>query len=302
MSNLLDTTWTVSEKIVLLTNVIQDAGHDVPSLLLQSISERNIQPRWADIPLPAGRSLNACRRVYDEMVRGPPQQPRSFPAVGPPGYPPQHLGPGPGQLRSASGHELQPLSTHRSIQPRPPLATGSPLPSVTNGEFAILRPFPSDPGVERRRKRGRPTKEEVEERGRRLAMTGQTYEPKKRAPKKLRLSGTPGSTAEVRPGSSPGLHAPREHPPERNEEASSVTRGPRQQTEEDDLSQQAVPQSPLDDSGNEKSAGAAESPSDRLLLRSRSGERAQGAVAAPQTKPEAQSPGVGREAETGHKV
>ncbi|EXJ78214.1 hypothetical protein A1O3_09375 [Capronia epimyces CBS 606.96] len=289
MSNLFDTAWALSEKIVLLTNIIQDAGHDVPSLLLQSMAERNIQPRWNEIALPAGRSLSACQKIYHEMLHMPLQPHRSFSAIVP-AYAPQPLIPSLAQVRAVSEHELQP-PTHRSIQPRPPQGTDSPMPPTTNGEaFTILRPFAPEPGVERRKKRGRPTKEEAEERDRRLAAAGQTYEPKRRSAKKARLSGTPGSLSEPRPGTSPGLPTAMSPRAEHIQEASSEKQRPRQATKQEESPEHAAALSPLDDSGNERSTDAAQSPSDRLLLRS--GERAQTTATVSRHMVEAQSPSI----------
>lgn len=228
------------------------------------------------------------------MLRLPPLQHRSFSALSPAGYAHQPTGSTVPQVRAVSELEFQP-PIHRSIQPRPPRSTDSPMPPVTNGEvFTILQPFGSELGVERRRKRGRPTREEAEERDRRLAAVGQTYEPKKRAPKKLRLSGTPGSLSEARIGTSPGRHTSMLQQLEHTEEGSSLRRASRQQpAEEDPIQQHSGPQSPLDDSGNERSTDAAQSPSDRLLLRS--GERAQAVVAMGPNIAEAQSPSTGQD-------
>lgn len=309
MSNLFTQPWSTSEKIVLLTNIIQGAGNDVPMYLLQNILENNIQPKWPDMALPegtctasrcrwrsdgrvelrahdplhisvpvmppaggnlltsSGRSLHACQQFYDDMVRAL-RQPRSFSAMGPTGYAqPPLLAPQPSSTRAVSEHEYNP-PTQRAIQPRPPRTTDSPLPTTTNGEaFTILRPFAPELGVERRRKRGRPTKEEAEERDRRLAATGQTYEPKKRPAKKPRPSDTPHSLAEALSSRSPGVETPSVTRTDPQEETSSGKRRRRYQHYEDS-SQGPHPKSPLEDSGNERSIDVAQSPSDRLLLRS----------------------------------
>ena len=163
---------------------------------------------------------------------------------------------------------LQP--TQRPIQPRPPRSTDSPIPPTTNGEaFRILRPFapPDPPGGDRRRKRGRPTKEEAEERDRRLAETGQTYEPKKRPSKKSRPSETPGPLSEALMTVSPVMSTPSQQHIELKEETSSGKRRARRQREEEDASLQAIPRSPPEDSGDGRSTDAAQSPSDRLLAR-----------------------------------
>ncbi|KIX01661.1 uncharacterized protein Z518_09387 [Rhinocladiella mackenziei CBS 650.93] len=295
MSNLFDAPWTTSEKIALLTNIIQGAVQDVPSYLVQGMVDSNIQPRWSDIALPEGRSLAACQQMYDTLVRAP-RPPRPFSSIGPQAYAPQQLGPSVPPVRTVSEHELHP-PTHRSIQPRPPRSTDSPMPPATNGEaFTILRPFAPELGMERRRKRGRPTKEEAEERDRRLAAAGQTYEPKKRPAKKPRPSGTPSSLSEALPGTLPGSQTtPLSQHVEPKEETSSGKRRSKRQREEDESSQQALPRSPLDDSGNERSTEAAQSPSDRLLLRK--DERAQAVASGARDVQQAQSPTLEHEPE-----
>lgn len=208
------------------------------------------------------------------------RQPRSFSAIGPTSYAqPPMLGPQPPSTRAVSEHDFNPPPAQRTLQPRPPRTTDSPLPITTNGEaFTILRPFAPELGVERRRKRGRPTKEEAEERDRRLAATGQTYEPKKRPAKKPRPSDTPHSLTEGFSTMSPGVETPSVQRTDPLEETSSGKRRRRYQNY-DDPPQGLQPKSPLEDSGNERSIDVAQSPSDRLLLRSRSNERTQ-AVAA----------------------
>lgn len=207
------------------------------------------------------------------------RQPRSFSAIAPTSYNPQSslLGVQGPPTRAVSEHDFNP-PLQRPIQPRPPRATDSPLPPSTNGEaFTILRPFAPELGVERRRKRGRPTKEEAEERDRRLAATGQTYEPKKRPAKKPRPSDTPHSLSELLLTRSPELETPPMPRADPHEESS----GGRKRRFEDDeeLSQQRSTKTPPDDSGNERSIDVAQSPSDRLLLRSNERMQAVAAVA-----------------------
>lgn len=176
------------------------------------------------------------------------------------------MGPNPTPTRAVSDHDIR-APPQRPIQPRPPRTSNSPLPPSTNGEaFTILRPFAPDQALERRRKRGRPTKEEAEERDRMLAASGQTYERKKRPIKKARPSETPGSLSEFAATTSPQPHTPFLQL-ETGQDASSGRRSMRPQ-DDDDSSLPAQPRSPPDDSGNERSLDVVPSPSDRLLLRS----------------------------------
>jgi hypothetical protein len=126
------------------------------------------------------------------------------------------------------------------------------------------------------RKRGRPTREEVEERDRLLAITGQVYAPKRRPFKKPRPSETPQSPSEDPLRVSPDLHTPSAQRTEVAEEVSSRERWSKQGREGEVAVGYAGPagsRSAADDSGNELSTEAAQSPSDRLLHKSN--ERAQ---------------------------
>ncbi len=207
--------------------------------------------------------------MYDTLR----QSHRSFSGPLLQGYHQQQLAPYPAEPRGISETEALP-QTQRPLQPRPPRSTDSPNPPnppTTNGEqFRILRPFaPPDPPGDRRRKRGRPTKEEAEERDRRLAETGQTYEPKKRPTKKSRPSETPGSLSEAFLTTSPVASTPLlQHIEPREETSSSKRRSRRQHEEEEEgLSKRRLSRSPPYDSGDGRSTDAAQSPSDRLLAR-----------------------------------
>ncbi|EXJ73996.1 uncharacterized protein A1O5_02290 [Cladophialophora psammophila CBS 110553] len=286
MSNLFHQPWTISEQIVLLTNIIQSTGQDVPAFLVRAMENGNIQPRWDEVALPAGRTPSACRHMYNFLR----SQSRSFPGPGHPGFPQQPLAPYPPEMRAVSESDL-PQPTQRPIQPRPPRSTDSPIPPTTNGEgFRILRPFthPEPPG-EKRKKRGRPTKEEAEERDRKLAEAGQTYEPKRRPAKKSRPSGTPSSLAEAPATTSPVMQTPLLQYVGPKEETSSGKRRSRRQREEGESSRQALSRSPADDSGDGRSTDAAQSPSDRLLARP---ERAQQAASVARDVQQVSSPGL----------
>ncbi|KAK5273940.1 hypothetical protein LTR99_000804 [Exophiala xenobiotica] len=291
MSNLFDTPWSNNQKITLLTNILEGAGWDVPGYLLQTILGNRIQPRWNDIALPPGRSLNACQKIYEDMSRVSRSQ--TLPPMGLSAFAPQMFEPLIAQGRAAPAQEPPP-PMHRNIQPRPPRSTESPMPPTTNGEgFAILRHLGPETSIERPKKRGRPTKEEAEERDRRLAAVGQTYEPKRRPAKKPRPSETPGPLIEPFLGTSPSLQTPIAQRVEAKEESSSGKRRSRRRGEEVSSSQNPPPRSSPEDSGGERSTDAAQSPSDRLLLQ-RSGERAQAVSAMARSIQQEQSPGFER--------
>jgi hypothetical protein len=220
--------------------------------------------------------------MFDHLRRSP----RSFSG---PGLYHQPIAPHPADPRVLEA-DLPP-PTQRPIKPRPLRSTDSPNPPTTNGEqFRILRPFaPPEPLGEKRRKRGRPTKEEAEERDRRLAESGQTYEPKKRPTKKSRPSGTPGSLSEFVPTTSPVMSTPLLQHIEARDETSSGKRRSKRQRDEREQSPQLPSRSPHDDSGDGRSTDAAQSPSDRLLARP---ERSQAIAPLSRDVQQVQSPSV----------
>ena len=69
MSNLLQQSWTESEKITLLINIIQGAVRDVPAYLLQGIVQNGLQPRWEDIALPEGTYMALCTLACPVTIR-----------------------------------------------------------------------------------------------------------------------------------------------------------------------------------------------------------------------------------------
>ncbi|KIW17097.1 hypothetical protein PV08_04288 [Exophiala spinifera] len=292
MSNLLNGPWSNAEKVALLTSILEGAGVDVPAILLHSINSNALMPMWNDITLPPGRSLNACRKAFEDMLGGSGRH--SFPSIAVPTFAPQLFDPHAMQGRSASGQEPPP-PTHRSIKPRPPRSTDSPMASTTATEgFTILGPYAPDQGIERRKKRGRPTKEEVEERERRLALVGQTYEPKRRPAKKPRSSETPAVPADTLPATSPTLQTPDVQRTEPNEGSSSGKRRPRLRGDVDEhpSSRPAFSRASPEESAGERSTEAAQSPSDRLLHRST--ERAQAVAALARDIKQEQSPNLER--------
>lgn len=160
---------------------------------------------------------------------------------------------------------MQTQPAPRPIQPRPSRSTDSPNPASTNGEtMTLLRTAGPEMGSDRRKKRGRPTKEEVEERTAILAAEGKVYEPKKRPSKKFRAStGTPIPMSE-RVASSPLLQTPLPQTVETKEDSSSGKRRSKRRPSLMGLQTQPEQPSPTARPMEEK---AAESPSDRLLAR-----------------------------------
>ncbi|KAK0317159.1 hypothetical protein LTR82_011760 [Friedmanniomyces endolithicus] len=136
--------WSNDEKNFLLAEILKQ--HSPPSAIFWNfVASLNPQPRWDDLPLPAGRSLNACRYAYDEL-RHAPQQPYITNPYGP--QTPLSAPP-PGIKRP---FQLEPAFPGRVIAPRPSnlAPSGAGLPPA------------SEPAPKRRR--GRPPKAETQAR------------------------------------------------------------------------------------------------------------------------------------------
>jgi hypothetical protein len=223
-----------------------------------------------------GRSLRSCQGVFDGLISNP-RPPQPFPPAGlQVASPYPQPAPQPRLYTSFEAEHLQYAQQQlpRPIQPRPSRSTDSPNPASTNGEtFTIMRTAgPEMSGERQRKKRGRPTKEEAEERDRQLAAEGKVYEPKKRATKKFRAStGTPVPISEAPFPISPVAHlTPLPQTVEAKEDSSS---GKRRSKRRASLTQ-GEPSSPVTRLTDAKDDKAAESPSDRLLARFGDRERA----------------------------
>lgn len=263
--------FTVSEKVELLVNVLQSLVPDLPSYLLHLILvDLQLPPRWMDMALPKGRTLHSCQIAFEEMKKQHAQQPGLARPYAP-STPYVNIAPHPSGGPHRSISEQNPhLVTARPLVPRSSLrTTESPHPPVTNGESPIIIRNPMlEPAPEASRKRGRPSKAEVEERTRRLAAEGKEYQPKKRA-KKMRAS-LPPESAEPKEEESatPLLQTPSARAPEPPaEDSSNGKRRSKRQTREESptVPTGATTEGGPTDEGQEPEPSVAESPSDRLL-------------------------------------
>ncbi|KPI43224.1 uncharacterized protein AB675_7129 [Cyphellophora attinorum] len=188
MSNKFNEPWTHNEKIQLLLNILQGQHPDVVGYLVHHIQERGL-PQWQDIALPAGRSLHASQVMFQSLVDQQHRAPQSF------SFAPSSASPFSHTSYQQSRNFTEPVPhiqapIPRVLKPRPARSDDSPAPGSTNGEtpLTIVQTAPSELSLDRPKKRGRPTKEEAEERDRLLAAEGKVYEPKKRPSKKTRTS------------------------------------------------------------------------------------------------------------------
>ncbi|KAI9807263.1 MAG: hypothetical protein M1833_000006 [Piccolia ochrophora] len=195
-----DRPWSDSEKLYLLAEIVKSASIR-PDALLRIINAEGIEPRWEDIALPYGRTLRSCQRVFQGL-----HSPQPFAAFVPSTLPP----PGPSQLQFPSStttafnpkkRPLPPKDTStppgRILQPRPPAF--SPL----NGEGGTtFQTSPADdPSQPVRKKRGRPSKAEAEQRAIEAAARGEVYPPRRspkttKKPKQPELSSGVAATVE----------------------------------------------------------------------------------------------------------
>lgn len=221
----------------------------------------------------SGRSLHSCQIAFEDMKRQLSQQSTSFRPMVPTAY--VNIAPQPPSGTNRSVSENNASQFARTLHPRPPhRSTESPNPTVTNGGSPTLtrhvgmEPLP-EPTT---RKRGRPSKVEVEERTRRLALEGKEYQPKKRPAKRIRSSLPPdglGAKEEYARELTPLLQTPSTTQIELAEDGSSGKRRSRRQTRgeatPEPTNTEGFSNTSLDGSGLE--VHVAESPSDRLLAR-----------------------------------
>ncbi|KAL4967762.1 putative AT DNA binding protein [Aspergillus stella-maris] len=213
--------WTEDENYALLAEILKKAG--VPShTLLAFIRERRIEPSWEDIPLPPGRPLKSCRTAYENMQQAAP--PPTFSGLG------AHLSQHPiapaayGSVPSTSANpKKRPIESadrppQREILPRP--AAGHSPYSIETGASTN---FPQGMGSiatanEPRKKRGRPTKAEVERRqemerlGSGSVARGQTNPSREPMPYQVSAHSTPASPFSNQPGGSPYATQPSSRP------------------------------------------------------------------------------------------
>ncbi|EME48113.1 hypothetical protein DOTSEDRAFT_69899 [Dothistroma septosporum NZE10] len=137
-------TWSAHEKNYLLAEIIK-AANPPPDVLLNLLRSINIQPRWEDIPLPPGRSLNSCRFAFDELRRSLSIQPQIA-------------------VPNISTSLSAPVTLKRPFLYEGPYSAGPsgreirPKPSLAVPTYS--QPSPSEPPP--KRKRGRPTKAEAQ--------------------------------------------------------------------------------------------------------------------------------------------
>ncbi|KAH7009312.1 hypothetical protein B0J12DRAFT_587282 [Macrophomina phaseolina] len=195
-----DLPWAEHEKVYLLAEIIKAAPVSSETLF-HFIRNAGIQPKWAEIALPQGRSLRQSQIAFQDLIT-------KFSAPDPRG--PSTASAGPVQYHRAHQPHLQhqqhqppysqppveiprkrPLApdvstpTGRLLQPRPPnaypadaAAASSMLHQGAAGPTYIMSPTMGAEGTSKKR-RGRPTKAEAQARAAEAAARGEPYPPPK---------------------------------------------------------------------------------------------------------------------------
>ncbi|KAB2105248.1 hypothetical protein AG0111_0g7090 [Alternaria gaisen] len=186
--------WAEHEKVYLLAEILKAAP--IPShVLFGIIRDANIQPRWNDMALPPGRSVRSSQIAFDSLAAtysAPGQEYRR------PQLPAPMLYPGPDITRK---RPLQPEASTpvgRLLQPRPPHSFPGEFMPAGPAYTSTINPS-GEPA--NKKKRGRPTKAEAQQRAQEAAARGEVYPP----PRRGRQSIT------VPPGPSPPSSDPRPH-------------------------------------------------------------------------------------------
>ncbi|KAJ4990658.1 hypothetical protein SVAN01_03889 [Stagonosporopsis vannaccii] len=164
--------WTEHEKIYLLAEILKAAP--VSSHVLYGfIRDYQVQVRWTDMALPPGRSLNSCQRAYADIAAS-----NSGSAYG------RSPLPNPGMYTGSELARKRPLPQEavplgRLLQPRPP---PHPYASEYGPAGGPAYPTSTSTGSEpaNKKKRGRPTKAEAQQRAQEAAARGEPYPPPRR--------------------------------------------------------------------------------------------------------------------------
>ncbi|KAI9877788.1 MAG: hypothetical protein M1830_002792 [Pleopsidium flavum] len=206
MAGTAENPFTEPEKLFLLAEILKDAQVP-PAVLLRIIKDTGIQPRWTEIPLPAGanplklpsgerdfdtfecRSVKSCQAAFKELSSASSS-----------GSVRRHLAssshessPSNPKKRPAPSSADSPATAARAIKPRPAF-----IASINGENDPFFQNTAAETGGEPpKKKRGRPSKVELQQRVAEAAARGEIYpSPKTSAQKKDKvgnvLTGAPG--------------------------------------------------------------------------------------------------------------
>ncbi|KAF2688818.1 hypothetical protein K458DRAFT_153126 [Lentithecium fluviatile CBS 122367] len=191
--------WAEHEKVYLLAEILK--ASPVPTHVLYGLlRDYNVQPRWNDIALPHGRSLRSCQVAYSDITatysgtdyrRPPPPAPVLYP------------GPELPKKRPLQPETSTPIG--RLLQPRPPHTF--PDQFMSGPAYATAMSPVGEPA--NKKKRGRPTKAEAQQRAQEAAARGEVYPPpRKSRPSVSSIEQPPGEARpqmQTPPGAAPPL-------------------------------------------------------------------------------------------------
>ncbi|KAF2128942.1 hypothetical protein P153DRAFT_28871 [Dothidotthia symphoricarpi CBS 119687] len=168
-----DLPWAEHEKVCLLAEILKVAPIS-SQVLLNLIRDHNLQARWSEVLLPQGRCLRACQTAYHDM--GATHSATDYRR---PQLPTPLIYPGPEISRKRPHHPEPGPPTGRLLQPRPPHAY--PGEFIQAGGPAYNNPAIAQSGEPaNKKKRGRPTKAEAQQRAQEAAARGEVYPPPRR--------------------------------------------------------------------------------------------------------------------------
>ena len=169
--------WAEHEKVYLLAEILK--AHPIPShVLFGVIRDYNVQPRWSEMPLPQGRSLRSCQVAFDGLAAanaGSDYRRPLLPIAG--AQPIMYSGPDATRKRALPHDATTPMG--RLIQPRPPQTYPGDYAQAAGPTYSSAMTPTGDPA--NKKKRGRPTKAEAQQRAQEAAARGEVYPPPRRA-------------------------------------------------------------------------------------------------------------------------
>lgn len=178
------------EERYMLTEILKDSPIP-PATLLRIIQGEGVRPRWTEIALPYGRSVSACQKAFDNLYCRVFQIP-----IQPVGQAPQPSPIAKPRKRPAPNTESS-MGVNRELQPRTPgfVTVNEPV------ESTAYPPGLAENIDQRKKKRGRPSKAEVEVKAAEYAARGEPYPPPRRSknPKPAEGIATIGSSITFTP-------------------------------------------------------------------------------------------------------
>ncbi|KAE9378966.1 hypothetical protein N431DRAFT_149461 [Stipitochalara longipes BDJ] len=200
-----------AEKRFVLAEAIKSSTISVDRLY-QVLADYNVSPDWEQMLLPNGRNISQCKHALESMRVGPPSQLST-----PQPYPQTFLNPAPPVYTSSSSGKRQSMNLPPGPEQKRPRKSGAetptlardllPKPANPNGGSPMSTMSSSPAATTSQKKRGRPSKADVERKQREAIERGDIIPPAPPTQSQAGLSGQDDN----RPGLTPKtiLPAPR---------------------------------------------------------------------------------------------